>query len=77
VPEWQLARLQPQNHRQVREIMYDSDEVTFTGIDAEVRAEDVRVGENLAYVSEDPNDSFWLMLVNRSCHAVVETFRDD
>jgi hypothetical protein len=77
VPNWRLVRLQPQNHRQVREIMHDTDEDIHTGIASAMIAEDILVGDNVACISEDPDDPFWFMLADKSCHVVAQTFTDD
>ena len=58
VPDWQLVQLQPQNHQQVQDIIHESEEDIHIGIAGATITEDILVGDNVACISEDPDDPF-------------------
>jgi hypothetical protein len=70
VPPWCLHRLQPQNTREVREMMYDSNEEFDTESRFEQICEDVQVGENVAVPTDLAHEPFWIFLCDRAVHVV-------
>jgi hypothetical protein len=56
--------------------MYDSDEEIEAGTGGEDMAEHVQPGENVACISDDLDDPFWLMLVDKPYTVVSESFTD-
>jgi hypothetical protein len=76
VDDFKLVRLQPSNPREIWDSMYDSDKEIEVGTGKEDMAEDVQAGENMACISDDLDDPFWLMLVDKPCIVVVESFTD-
>lgn len=76
VDDYKLVRLQPSNAREVRNAMHDTDEDIEAGRGGEAMAEDVQAAENVACISDDIEDPFWLMLVDKPCTVVVDAFTD-
>jgi hypothetical protein len=76
VPPWRLHRLQPQNTREVREMMYDSEEEFHSESRFEQICEDVQVGENVAVPTDLAHEPFWIVLCDRAIHIVQESFTD-
>ena len=76
VDDFKLVRLQPSNAREVRNAMHDSNEGIKAGTGGQAMAEDVQAGENVACISNNIEDPFWLMLVNKPYTVVVESFTD-
>jgi hypothetical protein len=54
--------------------MYDSDEEIEGGTSREDMAEDVQAGDNVACILDNLDDPFWLMLVDKPCTIVLESF---
>jgi hypothetical protein len=73
VDDFKLVRLQPSNLREVRDAMYDSDEEIEAGTGGQAMAEDVQARENVACISDNLDNPFWLMLVDKPCIVVVES----
>jgi hypothetical protein len=76
VPPWRLYRLQPQNTREVKDMMYDSDEDVRAQGGLDNLCEDVHVGENVAIPTDLRNEPFWILLCDKAVHVVQESFID-
>ncbi len=75
VPEWTLMKLRPKNPLQVKEMMYDSDEKIEAGIGGEWIANNLHLSDNVL-VPTPTNKPFWLMLVDKGVHTILESFED-
>jgi hypothetical protein len=71
-----LYRIQPQNSRDVRDLMHDSDEECEEVTDFDRICEDVQVGENVAVPTDVGNEPFWILLCDKAAHVVQESFVD-
>jgi hypothetical protein len=56
--------------------MHDIEEDIHTGIVGAVIVEDILVSDNVACINKDLDDPFWLMLADKSCHVIVQSFTD-
>ena len=74
--DFKLVRLQPSNAREVRNAMHDSEEDIEARTEGQAMAEDVQAIENVACISDDIDDPFWLMLVDKPSTVVIESFTD-
>lgn len=54
--------------------MYDSDKEIEAGTSGEDMAEDIHARENVACISDDLGDPFSLMLIDKPCAVVSESF---
>jgi hypothetical protein len=76
VPYWTLTRLKLQNTYEVREMMYDSDEEIEAGTRGEWIAKNLCPCDNIV-VPTNIDEPFWLMLVDKGPHSILESFKDN
>ncbi len=75
MPNWTLARLEPNDRLQVKVVMLQQpkDEEIKFGIGGEWIIDDVQVGKNITFPSDDSDDPFWIMLVTKCVHVLQES----
>ena len=56
--------------------MYDKNKEIKVGIRGQAMVQDVQPRENVTCILVDLDDPFWLMLVDKPCTVVVESFTD-
>jgi len=78
VPNWTLARLEPNDWLQVRDAMLQQtkDEDIEFGTRGKWITDDLQVWKNVSIPLDDSDDPFWIMLVTKCVHVFQESLLD-